>query len=241
MPDFAQPGRYALALLLLLSAPSVSAQMTAAADSASADAPWLANADAARTYGAGPDGAIDPAVPTIHEFVDFACPTCRTVYESKLDSVKAAFVATGRANFVVRTAPIPRLMRGMQGAEAAFCAGAVGGRDGFEFVQRRLYLTQPAWRFLRDPAPAFRQAAADADLDAAAFDDCLARDATAPLLAADLRLGIGLGVGGTPTFVFMAPGATEPADLFYGEEPMTRFEEAFVRTLARTESQTDSE
>ncbi|MEM8560273.1 MAG: thioredoxin domain-containing protein [Bacteroidota bacterium] len=234
MPEFVQPVRHVLALLLVLSAPAAFAQMTAA-DSSSADAPWLANADAARTYGAGPDGAFDPTLPTIHEFVDFACPTCRTVFESKLDSVKAAFVETGRANFVVRTAPIPRLLRGMHGAEAVFCAGALGGRAGFEFFQRRLYLTQPDWRFLRDPAPAFRQAAADADLDAEAFDDCLERDATAPLMAADLRLGIGLGVGGTPTFVFMAPEASAPADLFYGEEPLARFEEAFARTLAYTE------
>ncbi|MEM8601702.1 MAG: thioredoxin domain-containing protein [Bacteroidota bacterium] len=237
MRDFSP---YVLALLLVLTGPSAFAQMTAA-DSSSADQAWLGAADAARTYGAGPDGALDPALPTIHEFVDFACPSCREAFETKLDSVKAAFVATGRANLVVRAFPIPRLMRGMHATEAAFCAGAIGGRDGFEFVQRRLYLTQPDWRFLRDPTPAFRQAAADAGLDAAAFDECLARDATAPLLTADTRLGASLGAGGTPTFVFVAPEATEAADLFYGSEPMTRFEEAFARTLAHTDSETESE
>ncbi|MEM6783207.1 MAG: thioredoxin domain-containing protein [Bacteroidota bacterium] len=234
MHDLARPSRYALAFLLVLSIPSVFAQMTAA-DSSSADQAWLDAADAARTYGAGLDGALDPAVPTIHEFVDFACPSCRDAFETKLDSVKAAFVATGRANLVVRAFPIPRLMRGPHATEAAFCAGAIGGQEGFEFLQERLYLTQPDWRFLRDPTPAFRQAAADANLDAEAFDKCLARDATAPLMIADTRLGATLGAGGTPTFVFMAPEATAPADQFYGSEPMTRFEEAFARTLSYTE------
>ena len=232
MRDLVQPSRYALALLLALSAPSALAQM-AAADSSSADAPWLANADAARTYG----GGLDPALPTIHEFVDFACPKCRDVFETKLDSVKTAFVATGRANLVVRAYPIPRLMRGMHASEAVFCAGAIGGRDGFEFLQQRLYLTQPEWRFLRDPTPAFRQAANDADLDAGAFEECLARDVTAPLMIADTRLGATLGAGGTPTFVFVGPDAEEPADLFYGSEPMTRFEAALTRTLTSTESE----
>ncbi|MEL6703094.1 MAG: thioredoxin domain-containing protein [Bacteroidota bacterium] len=236
MHDATHPRRCILALLLVLSAPTALAQM-AAADSSSADAPWLANADAARTYGGGLNGAFDPTLPTIHEFVDFACPTCRDVFETKLDSVKAVFVETGRANLVVRAYPIPRLMRGMHATEAVFCAGAIGGRAGFEFLQQRLYLTQPDWRFLRDPTPAFRQAASDADLNAGAFEECLARDVTAPLMIADTRLGATLGAGGTPTFVFMAPDAEEPADLFYGNEPMARFEEAFARTLAHTESE----
>ncbi|MEL7363706.1 MAG: membrane dipeptidase, partial [Bacteroidota bacterium] len=57
MRDATHPRRCLLALLLVLSAPTALAQ-TAAADSSSADAPWLANADAARTYGGGLDGAF---------------------------------------------------------------------------------------------------------------------------------------------------------------------------------------
>lgn len=203
-----------------------------AADSARADLALLGAAEAARTFGAGPGGALDPALPTIHEFVDFACPTCRDAFVARYDSVKAAFVETGRANLIVRAFPIPRLLRGPHAAEAALCAGALGGPDAFSHLQRRFYETQADWRFLRDPAPAFRREAADARVDAEAFEDCLARDVVAPLLVADVRLGSRLGATGTPTFVFVAPGATEPSDLFYGDEPLARFEEAFARATA---------
>jgi protein-disulfide isomerase len=209
-------------LLVLLACPG-SAQSPAGA--AADDGDLLDRADAARTFGAGPGGALDPAVPTIHEFVDFACPLCRDVFFARADSVKAAFVATGRANFVVRAYPIPRLLRGPHAAEAAFCAGALGGQPAFAHFQRRLLGEQANWRFLRDPEPLFRQFAAEADLDAEAFAECVARDAVAPLLFADTRLGVTLGAPGTPTFVVVAPGATEAADLFYGNVPMERFEQ----------------
>lgn len=202
--------------------------MTSAADSASADLAWLGAADAARTYGAGPDGALDPSVPTIHKFTDYACPTCRRVYMARMDSLKAAFVATGSANLVVRPFPIPRLMRGPHAAEAALCAGALGGSDAFAAFQHRLYETQDDWRFLLDPAPAFRQEAATVGLDPDRFTECIDRDAVSPLLVSDLRLGGGLGAAGTPTFVFVAPGASQAADLFYGDEPLSRFEEALI-------------
>ncbi|MEM1268565.1 MAG: thioredoxin domain-containing protein [Bacteroidota bacterium] len=202
------------------------AQTPTAADSASADAAWLGAADAARTYGAGPNGSLDPSVPTIHKFADFACPTCQRVYDARSDSIKTAFVETGRANYVVRAFPLPRLLRGPHASEAAFCAGALGGQDAFNTFERRLYATQSDWRYLRDPLPVFRQESAAAGLDQERFEECLARDATSPLMALDLRLGASLGASGTPTFVFVAPGASEGADLFYGEEPLSRFEEA---------------
>ncbi|MFN3596438.1 MAG: DsbA family protein [Rubricoccaceae bacterium] len=217
-------------LLALLAGPGLA--QTPAAGGADADAAYLEAADAARTLGAGPGGALDPALPTIHEFVDFACPVCRDAFLARHDSLEAAFVATGRANLVVRAFPIPRLLRGPHAAEAALCAGALGGAEAFGHMQRRLYKAQADWRFLRDPTPAFRDYAAEAGLDAAAFADCLARDAVAPLLVADVRLGARLGATGTPTFAFVAPGATEPADLFYGNEPLARFEQALARIPA---------
>jgi protein-disulfide isomerase len=219
------------ALAALPAATHAQVEPLTAADSASADAAWLAAADAARTFGAGPDGALDPSLPTIHKFADHACPTCRRVYESKTDSVKAAFVATGRANFVVHAFLLPRLLRGPHAAEAALCAGAIGGARGFRAFERFLYTTQSSWRFLRDPEPIFFRGVALARLDPNLFEECLYRDAVAPLMAADLRLGASLGASGTPTFVVVAPGASEAADLFYGEEPLSRYEEALARAM----------
>ncbi|MEM6327285.1 MAG: thioredoxin domain-containing protein, partial [Bacteroidota bacterium] len=179
--------RLVLAALVLLTTVPAAAQV--AADSSSADAGWLAAANAARTFGAGPDGALDRTVPTLHEFADLACPSCRYAFETRMDSVKSRLVATGRANLIVHAFPIPRLMRGPHAAEAVLCAGAIGGREGFASLQRHLYATQPDWRFLRDIGPFVRRAAAEAGLDPVDFDECISRDAMAPLIASDLRLG----------------------------------------------------
>ena len=65
--------------------------------------------------------------------------------------------------------------------------------------------------------PAFEHYAREAALPLAAFRDCYTRDAVAPLIMTDLRLGGRYGATGTPTFVFVPPGrSATPADRFYG-------------------------
>jgi hypothetical protein len=67
-------------------------------------------------------------------------------YLERSDSLKAKYVESGAANLVVHTFVIPRLMRGYHAAEAAFCAGALAGRDA---------LHQPG-RLARDARPGAR-------------------------------------------------------------------------------------
>ena len=109
----------------------------------------MQRADAARMYG------TDTTRATIHEFIDFACSTCRAFYLQRSDSLRTKYVESGEVNLVVHTFVIPRLMRGYHAAEAAYCAGALAGRDGFEGMQRRLFTDQADWRAMRDPVPGF--------------------------------------------------------------------------------------
>jgi len=93
-----------------------------APEQAAGDAELIARADAARTWGS------DPSLPTIDEFVDMACSDCADFHMERGDSLLSRIVAGGRANYVVRIYPIPRLMRGYHAAEALLTAGAVGGK-----------------------------------------------------------------------------------------------------------------
>lgn len=204
-------------LLTVLVVPTVTFAQTAA-DSARADAELLRRANAARTYGS------DTLRTTVHEFSDPACPTCRAFHLARKDSLITLLAS--HANFVYRFTPIPRLLRGYHGAKAALCAGGVADRVGFETMLDSLFNGQASWRVLRDPYPTFEHYAREAALPLAAFRDCYSRDAVAPLIMADLRLGGTYGASGTPTFVFVPPGqGAMPADRFYGNEPMRRFEE----------------
>lgn len=222
MLDCIKPKLFLFAFLLVLGTPSALAQMTSAADSASADAELLRRADAARTYG------TDTLRATVHEFSDPACPTCRDFHLARKDSLSTRLA--NRANFVYRFTPIPRLLRGYHGAKAALCAGGVADREGFEAMLDSLFNGQASWRVLRDPYPAFEHYAREAALPLDAFRDCYVRDAVAPLIMMDLRLGGTYGAAGTPTFAVVPPGrGATPVDLFYGDEPMRRFDEALSR------------
>ena len=183
----------------------------------------MQRADAARMYG------TDTTRATIHEFVDFACSTCRAFYLERSDSLKAKYVESGEVNLVVHTYVIPRLMRGYHAAEAAFCAGALGDREGFEGMQRHLFTDQADWRAMRDPVPGFVAYAEELGLSAEPFRDCLLRDAMAPLIMADMRTAGLARIPGTPTFVFLGPGQTNTEHQFYGNEPMMMFDQFLAR------------
>ncbi len=206
----------------LLSATSVQGQEAAAA-TYQEDMAWLERADASRTY------VQDSAAVRIDEFIDFACSTCQAFFILRADSLKERLVDPGSVNLVVRPFPLARLMRGFQAAEAALCAGALGDRRGFEGMQHRLFMNQATWQPLRNPIPLFEQYAQEIHLPPEEFRDCLARDAMAPLIIHDLRLGNGAQVAGTPSFVFNRGTEIHGDIQFYGNQPLEAFEDAIRR------------
>jgi predicted DsbA family dithiol-disulfide isomerase len=204
-----------LAAYALLTPPSgdVGAQ-----DAAAGDAELIQRADAARTWGTAEDR------PTIDEFVDMACSDCADFHVQRGDSLMSMLVENGRANYVLRVYPIPRLLRGYHAAEALFTAGAIGGRRALTGMLNLLLFEQHTWSDLLDPRDRFVSFAERLGLDAERFAALLDRDALAPLIASDFVRGQALGVNGTPTFVFNRPGAYEGAVKFYGNQPLVLFE-----------------
>lgn len=187
------------------------------------DVEFLERADNSRIY------MVDSTLARIDEFIDFGCPTCRSFYILRTDSLKATFVDAGRANFVVRMFPLARLMRGYHAAEAALCAGGLNDRPGFEAMQHRLYMNQSVWQPLQDPIPVFLQFAADINLPLEEFQACLIRDTVAPLILSDMNLAQVLAVEGTPTFVVNRGEELTGEVRLTGEEGISSFEEAVNR------------
>lgn len=187
------------------------------------DVEFLERADNSRIY------MVDSTLARIDEFIDFGCPTCRSFYILRTDSLKATFVDSGRANFVVRMFPLARLMRGYHAAEAALCAGGLNDRSGFEAMQHRLYMNQSVWQPLQDPIPVFLQFAADINLPLEEFQACLIRDTVAPLILSDMNMAQLLTVEGTPTFVVNRGGELTGDVKLTGEEGISSFEEAVNR------------
>jgi len=190
---------------------------------AEADALLLQRADAARTYG------DDDRVPTIDEFVDFACPDCSVFHAERGDSLINRFVIGAGVNYRVRMYLIPRLMRGYQAAEAAYAAGALEGRSAFEGMMRLLLEHQEEWRYLLDPTPHFEEYARYLELPLDRFRELLERDAMAPLILSDIRMAQAMGVTGAPTFVFNRPGELTGEHSFYGNQPMSLFADYLER------------
>jgi protein-disulfide isomerase len=191
-----------------------------------ADIPLIQRADTARIIGS------DTAQVMIDEFIDFACPDCRQFHMEKADSLQA-LVAERNAILIIRVFPIPRLMRGFQAAEAAFCAAAFAGQPGFLGMLDQLFTYQNAWRGELDPTPFFEAYAEDLNVPLAEFRDCMKRDAMAPLIINDIRLAKDAGVLGTPTFVFNKAEEFNGDEQFYGVQPMSRFEESIETVRQR--------
>ena len=213
----------ALAAAIPMSASGLQQELPAGLALSVVDVDFLERADNSRIY------MVDSTLARIDEFIDFGCPTCRSFYILRTDSLKANLVDSGRANFVVRMFPLARLMRGFHAAEAALCAGGLNDRQGFEAMQHRLYMNQSVWQPLQDPIPVFLQFAADISLPLEEFQACLIRDTVAPLILSDMNLAQVLAVEGTPTFVVNRGGELTGEVKLTGEEGISSFEEAVNR------------
>jgi protein-disulfide isomerase len=182
------------------------AATAAAAQRSDADVERLSRAGTARTVG------NDSARVLVLEFLDFECPICAAFHVQRGDSLRAALGSDVRMVYV--NFPLTQHMYSLHGAEAATCAGAIGGKTAFTKMADALYRQQKEWVQSDDPTPFFVRYAQQAGVDAAAFADCRVRDVMAPLILSDLETAGKFGIGGTPTFVVLAQGAKSANDAF---------------------------
>jgi protein-disulfide isomerase len=183
----------------------------------------------------------DSAKVVIYFFSDYACPDCAQFVAQRMDSLVGALVTPGAARIVHASFLIPRLLRGWQGATAAFCIAALTDVATFDEAARRIFAEQGIWATARDAAAPLRAIARDVGADPVRFDDCVIREVMAPLILADIRAGFSARVTGTPRLVLLSAAALadrtrDPFDnavSFPGNAPLSELRAAVAR-LSRT-------
>jgi protein-disulfide isomerase len=146
----------------------------------------------------------DPNAPvTILEFGDFQCPACQQFATFVKPQLDLAYVDQGTVRFVFHDYPAHQ--HSVLAHRAARCALDQGEQYYWPYHDQ-LFAHQSTWGFSTGPPiGAFEDYAATVGVDAGAFGDCLNSDRYADVVSANLRLGIELGVSGTPT-IFASRG-----------------------------------
>ena len=104
---------------------------------------------------------------TIIEYASMTCSHCAAFHKDVWPALKAKYVDTGKAKFVLREFPLDRL------ALAAFMLARCAGPDKRDAVVDRLFDHQADWAFGDNPLPKLKEQAIAAGLSDADFDACL--------------------------------------------------------------------
>jgi protein-disulfide isomerase len=144
---------------------------------------------------------------TIMEFGDFQCPACQQFALLVKPQLDAAYVDEGIARFEFHDFPLASMhAHAFFAARAARCALDQGNSNFWAFHDR-LYAEQATWSESRSaPGDAFVAFAAEIGLDVDDFRNCLDSDRHADVVSANMRLGMEIGVAGTPTLVVSKTG-----------------------------------
>jgi protein-disulfide isomerase len=142
---------------------------------------------------------------TILEFADFQCPGCMAFAGTVKPQVEIAFIESGVAKFVFYDFPLTSIHpHAFLAARAARCAEEQGM---FWEYHDEVFRNQSAWSFsATPPSGAFEDYAAQVGLDQGDFRSCLRSDRYADVVTANMQLGQGLGVTGTPTILITRGG-----------------------------------
>jgi protein-disulfide isomerase len=175
----------------------------------------------------------DTAHVIVLEFFDFSCPVCQVFHATRHDSLLKAVGPDVRVAYV--TYLITTHLRGFHAAEAAVCASVAGGQKAYAGMSDRLFLHSSEWAEAFDPGPAFIRYAREIGVDTAAFGDCRARDAAAPLILTDLEMANKFAITGTPTFIVIPRGATsaDQALRISGNVPISELMKLVVEARAK--------
>ena len=176
------------------------------------EAPPVFRAEVA-TDGAPVRGDVKAPI-TIVEFSDFHCPFCRSVQPALLQ-VLAKY--PGQVRLVYKHFPLDSLHpQARRASEASWCANEQG--KFWEFHDR-VYAAGP------DASDAaLGKFAAEASLDKAAFDACLASGRPTAAIQKDVDEGIGHGINGTPGFFVNGR-------FLSGNQPLSAFENIIQEEL----------
>ncbi|MDO8474356.1 MAG: DsbA family protein [bacterium] len=131
---------------------------------------------------------------TIVEYSDLECTFCKRFHET-MNQVLAVY--GDKVRWVYRHFPLDQIhTKADKEAEAAECAGELGGNDAFWAYIDKIFEITPSNNGL--DLALLPQIAQDMGLDKGKFESCLSSGKYAELVEAQFQEGMRLGVNGTP-------------------------------------------
>lgn len=132
----------------------------------------------------------------LFEFSDLECPYCKQFHDT-LSQVMSTYGTSGKVAVIYRHFPLDSIHpKARHEAEAAECAGSLGGNESFWKYVNRLFDITPSNNGF-DPAQ-LPQIANFVGLDQNKFSDCLNKEPFAEKITKQQQEGITLGAQGTP-------------------------------------------
>jgi protein-disulfide isomerase len=133
---------------------------------------------------------------TIVEYSDFQCPFCGRWARETLPQILQTY--GDKVKIVFKHLPLPFHQFAQKAAEAAECAGKIGGAKAFWAMHDKLFqVGLPQGRL---DVASLKQFAKEIGLDEKRFSQCLDTGETAQIVMEDMNESQRLGVRGTPTF-----------------------------------------
>ncbi len=171
----------------------------------------------------------NPKAPiTIIEFSDLECPFCKRFHETMLD-IAAAY--PNDVAWVYRHFPLDQLhKKARPEAEAAECAGKLGGNDAFWKFTDKIFETTPSNDGL--DLSLLPQFATELGLNKADFEKCLTNGETKELVNKDYEEAVAVGGRGTPYPIIITKNGEKVA--LQGAVPFENMKEGIDKILSET-------
>lgn len=170
-------------------------------------------------------GDLETADVVVVEYSDMECPFCKQ-YHPRLEQLSADFGE--KVAWVYRHFPLESLHpKAPREAEAAECAGELGGNDGFWAFLDKVYEVTPSNNGLEDSQ--LPEIAGEVGLDVAKFTECLDSGKYTDTVQAQYQDAVNAGGTGTPYSVIVGKdGTTIPIN---GAQPYSSVKSAVESLL----------
>lgn len=134
---------------------------------------------------------------TMVEYSDFQCPLCKKYFDESYATILKDYVNTGKVKYVFKHFPLNIHPQAPAAALATECALE---QNKFWEMHDLIFQNQDSWSGKANHLDTFKQLAAQLDLDATKFGQCLDQKKFQGNVDADYQEALSKGVRGTPTF-----------------------------------------
>jgi protein-disulfide isomerase len=167
------------------------------------------------------------------EYSDLECPFCKE-FHNTMHTLMDEYGSTGQVAWVYRHFPLTQLHpKAAKEAEAAECAGELGGNDAFWKFIDRVYEVTPSNNGLDlNQLPAIAE---EIGLPRAQFEQCLASGKYEDKVDESFDEAVALGGRGTPHTILMVGDSTVPLE---GAQPLSAMRSAVAAVLAELQRPT---